>query len=53
MIISLGETHVYIPNTLVKPFAADGSAVYCGVRVGRRQALNFHFFQVHSFILGC
>ena len=41
VIISMRETHVHIPNTLVKPFAADGSAVYCGVRVGRRQAFIF------------
>ena len=41
VIISRGETHVPIPNTLVKPPAADGSAVYCGVRVGRRQAFFF------------
>ena len=38
VIISERETHVPIPNTLVKPLAANGSAVYCGVRVGRRQA---------------
>ena len=53
------ETHVHIPNTLVKPFAADGSAVYCGVRVGRRQAFILsssppHFYQpllTHFFAL--
>lgn len=40
VIISSRETHVPIPNTLVKPLAANGSAVYCGVRVGRRQAFS-------------
>ena len=42
VIISERETHVHIPNTLVKPPTANGSAVYCGVRVGRRQALSFY-----------
>ena len=41
VIIGERETHVPIPNTLVKPLAANGSAVYCGVRVGRRQAFLF------------
>ena len=38
MKISMGETHVHISNTNVKPRAADGSAMYCGVRVGDCQA---------------
>ncbi len=37
----MGETHVHISNTNVKPRAADGSAMYCGVRVGDRQAFFF------------
>ena len=41
MKISMGETHVHISNTNVKPRAADGSAMYCGVRVGDRQAFFF------------
>ena len=45
VIISSRETHVPIPNTLVKPLAANGSAVYCGVRVGRRQAF-FVFYTI-------
>ena len=32
MSIRLGETHVNIPNTLVKPFSADGTG---GLSVGR------------------
>ena len=47
VIISSRETHVPIPNTLVKPLAANGSAVYCGVRVGRRQA--FFVFYIFDF----
>ena len=49
MTIDLGETHVPIPNTLVKPFVADGSAMYCGVRVGYRQALFVFSFFIYLF----
>ena len=42
----MGETHVHISNTNVKPRAADGSAMYCGVRVGDRQAFLFPLFLV-------
>ena len=48
VIISERETHVPIPNTLVKPPTANGSAVYCGVRVGRRQAFSFLYLSKRS-----
>ena len=39
--ISSGETHVPIPNTLVKTWTADGSVLQWDVRVGDRRAFLF------------
>ena len=52
MTISLGETHVHISNTNVKPQAADGSAMYCGVRVGYCQAF-FIYIDLLKFFRAC
>ena len=43
--ISSGETHVPIPNTLVKTWTADGSVLQWDVRVGDRRV-----FFIFSFI---
>ena len=38
--VSERATPVPIPNTAVKPLSADGTAVFCRGRVGRRQVIN-------------
>ena len=43
MSISIGETHVTIPNTLVKPFAADGTDGLSVGRVGLARLFCFLF----------